>query len=143
MSFIKAQKVVRDADGHIISGFAAIVDAVYINTGTKNHSRHVVREKLGRVLFLSDDKKQGIFLSPTRGMVEYSSVSDTFSKVGRDDRRLTCLDVFPDTEIHTVFGDAYLLLDFLEKSGLVSVLGLFFQKMRHMSGHSAISCTAF
>lgn len=128
MSFIKAQKVVRDADGNIISGSAAIVDAVYVNTGTKNHSRHVVREKLGRILFLSDDKKQGIFLSPTRGLVEYSSVSDAFSEVGREDRRLTGLNVFPDTEIHTVFGDSYLLLDFLEKSGLISVLRTVFPK---------------
>lgn len=128
MSFIKAQKVVRDADGNIISGSAAIVDAVYVNTGTKNHSRHVVREKLGRILFLSDDKKQGIFLSPTRGLVEYSSVSDAFSEVGREGRRLTGLNVFPDTEIHTVFGDSYLLLDFLEKSGLISVLRTVFPK---------------
>ncbi len=69
MSFIKAQKIVRNADGYIISGSAAIVDAVYVNTGQKSHSRHVVREKLGRVLFLSDDKKQGIFLPLTRGLI--------------------------------------------------------------------------
>ncbi len=128
MSFIKAQKVVRNADGHIISGSAAIVDAVYVNTGQKNHSRHVVREKLGRVLFLSDDKKQGIFLSPTRGLVEYSSLSDTFSEVDRGDQRLAGLDVFPGSEIHTVFGDAYLLLEFLEKSGLIRVLRAVFPK---------------
>ncbi len=91
MSFIKAQKIVRNADGHIISGSAAIVDSVYVKTGRKNHSKHVVREKLGRVLFLSDDKKQGIFLSPTRGLVEYSSLSDTFSEVYMGDQRLAGL----------------------------------------------------
>lgn len=128
MSFIKAQKVIRGADGNIISGSAAIVDAVYVNTGPKNHSRHVVREKLGRILFLSEDKKQGIFLSPTRGLVEYNSLIDTFSEVGRDDPRLAGLDLFPATEIHTVFGDAYLLLNFLEKSGLASVLRSVFPK---------------
>ncbi len=128
MSFIKAQKVVRNANGHIISGSAAIVDTVYVSTGQKNHSRHVVREKLGRVLFLSDDKKQGIFLSPTRGLVEYSSLSDTFSEVDRGDQRLSDLDIFPDPEIHTVFGDAYLLLNFLENSGLIRVLRAVFPK---------------
>ncbi len=50
MSFIKAQKVVRNADGRIISGSAAIVDAVYVNTGQKNHSRHVVRESKRQII---------------------------------------------------------------------------------------------
>ena len=47
MAFIKAQKIVRDENGVITSGSAAIVDTVYISTGSKNHSKHIVREKLG------------------------------------------------------------------------------------------------
>ena len=37
MAFIKAQKIVRDENGVITSGSAAIVDTVYISTGSKNH----------------------------------------------------------------------------------------------------------
>ena len=65
MAFIKAQKIVRDENGVITSGSAAIVDTVYISTGSKNHSKHIVREKLGKVLYLSEDRKSGIFMSPT------------------------------------------------------------------------------
>ena len=46
MAFIKAQKIVRDDSGRVISGSAAIVDAVYVSTGAKAHSKQQVREKL-------------------------------------------------------------------------------------------------
>ena len=82
MAFIKAQKLVRDDSGNVISGSAAVVDSVYVKTGTKSHSRQEVREKLGRVLFLSEDKKIGVFQSPTRGLVEYNASTDTFSGAG-------------------------------------------------------------
>ena len=88
MAFIKAQKVVRDENGVITSGSAAIVDTVYVSTGSKNHSKHSVREKLGRVLYLSEDRKSGIFMSPTRGLVEYNALTDTFEGVERDDSRI-------------------------------------------------------
>lgn len=61
MAFIKAQKVRKDESGRIVSGSAAIVDTVYGHFGSY-HSRHVVRERLGKVLFLSDDGKSGVFL---------------------------------------------------------------------------------
>ena len=128
MAFIKAQKIVRDENGTITSGSAAVVDTVYIRTGQRNHSRQVVREKLGRVLYLSDDRKSGIFLSPTRGLVEYDSLSDTFESVGRDDARIRTQEVFPETEIHTVFGDSFLFLHFLKKCGLIPVLRTVFPK---------------
>ena len=50
MGFIKTQKVVRDKNNVIVSGSAAVVDTVYIGTGQANHSKHEVREKLGKVL---------------------------------------------------------------------------------------------
>ena len=128
MAFIKAQKVIRNADGTIRSGSAAIVDTVYVSTGQKNHCQHKVREKLGRILFLSNDKKSGIFMSPTRGLVAYSSLSDTFEEVSRDDPRIQPCNLFPAAEIHTIFGDAYLLLVFLEKCGLIPVLRTVFPK---------------
>ena len=128
MAFIKAQKIVYDDSGRIISGSASVVDAIYVSTGSKSHSRQRVREKLGRVLYLSEDRKKGIFLSPTRGLVEYNAFSDSFSPVEKDDPRIDGQVLFPQTEIHTVFGDAYLLLSFLEKQGLLSVLQTVFPK---------------
>ena len=128
MAFIKAQKIVYDDSGRIISGSASVVDAVYVPTGGSAHSRQQVREKLGRVLYLSADRKTGVFLSPTRGLVEYDSVSDSFSPVEKDDPRINGETLFPQTEIHTVFGDAYLFLNFLEKCGLLSVLRSVFPK---------------
>ena len=80
MAFIKAQKLTYDNDGRITGGSAAIVDTIYGDFGSY-HAKHRVREKLGKVLFLSPDKKTGIFLSPTRGLVEYDATSDTFSDV--------------------------------------------------------------
>ena len=121
MAFIKAQKLTYDNDGRITGGSASIVDTIYGDFGSY-HAKHRVREKLGKVLFLSPDKKTGIFLSPTRGLVEYDATSDTFCDVERDDPRIGTQEVFPETEIHTVFGDTYLLLNFLEKSGMLSVL---------------------
>ena len=72
---------------------------------------------------LSHDGKSGIFLSPQRGLVSYDSVSDSFDEVGRDDKRLSGnVEVFPETEVHTVFGDAYLLMNFLVKTGMADIL---------------------
>ena len=128
MAFIKAQKIVYDESDRIISGSASVVDAVYVRTGGSAHSKQQVREKLGKVLYLSSDRKKGVFLSPTRGLVEYDSVSDSFSSVEKDDPRINGETLFPQTEIHTVFGDAYLFLIFLEKCGLLSVLRSVFPK---------------
>ena len=128
MAFIKAQKVIRDENGKITSGSASIVDTVYVSTRSKNHSSHTVREKLGKILYLSEDKKSGVFLSPTRGLVEYDARTDTFEGVSRDDARICGHELFPESEIHTVFGDAFWLLKFLEKCGLLMVLRTVFPK---------------
>lgn len=127
MAFIKSQKIVRDKNGMIINGSASVIDTVYGNYGTY-HAKHTVREKLGKVIWLSDDKKKGIFLSPTRGLVEYDALSDAFSAIDKDDPRLNETSLFPETQIHTVFGDTFLLLNFLEKAGLISVLQTVFSK---------------
>ena len=127
MAFIKAQKVRRDDSGKIISGSAAIVDTIYGHYGSY-HSKHEVRERLGKVISLSDDGKSGVFLSPTRGLVSYDAITDTFNEVSGDDSRIADTDLFPETEIHTVFGDAYLLLEFLKNSGILGVLRTVFAK---------------
>ena len=132
MSFIKAQKIVRDSNGVIKSGSASLVDAVYDTGRHTGHSRHAVRERLGKVLHLSADGKTGVFLSPTRGLVEYTSTTDTFASVEAGDPRIPAWVLPPATEIHTVFGDTYLLLLFLEKCGLLGVLRGIFQKKEEL-----------
>ena len=127
MAFIKAQKIQKDSNGKIISGSAAIIDTIYGDFGTY-HAKHSVREKLGKVLFLSDDKKSGIFLSPTRGLVSYDAKSDVCGEVSNNDSRIKDAGLFPETEIHTVFGDSYMLLSFLKNSGLMGVLRSVFLK---------------
>ncbi len=123
MAFIRVQKLVRDTNGNITSGSASIKESIYVKDGGRFHSRQIVRERLGRVVWLSADGKSGIFLSPQRGLVSYDSVSDSFDEVGRDDKRLSGdVDVFPETEVHTVFGDAYLLMNFLVKTGMADIL---------------------
>ena len=126
MAFIKAQKVIYDENGKISSGSAAIVDTYYGNFGNY-HAKHTVREKLGKVLWLSQDKKSGVFMSPTRGLVEYNAVTDVFSSVDKSDERLGGTETFPTTQIHTVFGDSYMLLKFMENEGVLKILRDVFQ----------------
>lgn len=137
MASIKAQKIRYDDEGRIISGSAAIIDTIYVSTGQKDHSRKETREKLGKVLYLSDNKRSGIFLSPTRGLVEYDADDDSFTEVDRDDPRIDAERIFPEPEIHTVFGDSYLLLEFLEKSGMLPVLRSVFSKKE---GYERVLC---
>ena len=127
MAFIKVQKLVLSEDGNVVSGSAAVVDTVY-DSSVKGRSRHRVRERLGKVISISDDRKCGIFLSPTRGLVEYDSARDLFAEVGRDDRRIAGLELFPEPETHTVFGDSYLILSFMEKTGITALLRSVFTK---------------
>jgi len=127
MPHIKYQKLVYNADGTIKSGSAAIVDTVY-DSKRKGKCYHPVREKLGRVIWVAEDKRSGIFLSPTRGLLAYNADQDQFSDVDRGDSRISDTDLFPDPVIHTVFGDSYLLLCFLEKCGLMAVLRDAFSK---------------
>ena len=127
MAFIKVQKLVLSEDGNVVSGSAAVVDTVY-DSSVKGRSRHRVRERLGKVISISDDRKCGIFLSPTRGLVEYDSTKDLFAEVGRDDGRIAGLELFPEPETHTVFGDSYLILSFMEKTGITALLRSVFTK---------------
>lgn len=128
MAFIKPQKIVRNADGSIRSGSAAIVETFYEKGDRKYHARHKVRERLGKVLWLAEDKRSGIFASPTRGLVCYSADADAFESVESDDPRIAAGFSPAQPQVHTVFGDGYLLLKFLEKQGLMPVLKAVFHK---------------
>lgn len=123
MSSIKIQKREVDKEsGKIIKeGSASVVDTIY-DPSIVGHARHKVRERLGKVLYLSEDKKSGIFMSPTRGIVEYDSIMDSFTSVDKDDPRLPLDILFPEPEVHTTFGDSYLFLKASEKTGMINVI---------------------
>ena len=128
MPYIKKQNIRYDKNKNIISGTAAIVESVYDPSKVGHNSKRTI-ETLGKVICLDQDCKEGIFLSPTRGLVSYNSVTDSFSSVSRDDPRLYGRnDLFPDPEIHTIIGDSYLLLKFMETTGMLGVLRTVFQK---------------
>ena len=123
MSYIRAQFIERDESGRITKGSAAICEAVYTRKpGKKSHSVQKQVERLGKVIWLSDDGKSGIFLSKTRGLVEYSSVDNQFQEVAANDPRIAGHGLFPAPSIHTVFGDAYLLLHFMQAIGISGIL---------------------
>lgn len=102
----------------------------FMSPEKKNHSTQRVRERLGKVISLSEDKKSGVFLSPTRGLVEFDAVSGTFSPVSDTAKETSYSELFPKPQIHTVFGDVFLLLRFLEKHGLLSVFQSVFPKKK-------------
>lgn len=120
MTYIHLQKLERDAAGNIRSGSAAVMESIYVpnkNGSKKGHSKHVQREKLGKVIWLSDDRRKGVFLSPTRGLVEYCADCDGFEEVEPEDERIQGLGLFPEPERHVCFGDVYLALGTLHKCG--------------------------
>ena len=135
MTFLKIQKLVKH-DDKIVSGSASIADTEYV-PGAKYHARHKVLERLGKVLYLRDDRREGIFQSPTRGLVLYNADTQQFTDIEPDDPRIAHR-IFSRPLAHTVFGDAYLLLRFLKKSGLLTVLKQVFPKKRdyqRLMGH--------
>ena len=128
MAFIRTRKLKYDEENHIVSGTAAIIECHYIPGNVKNHSKQVVREKLGKVIEMYS-KKSGLFLSPTRGLVVYNSETDEFSSpVTKDEvpkiseNTAVSTNLFPDANVHTVFGDSYLLLEILKKTGLLDIM---------------------
>lgn len=131
MAFIKIQKRLVDGNtGKIINnGSAAIIETTY-DKAVAGRSKHAVREKLGTVLYISEDRKEGIFSSPTRGIVGYSSATDSFFDVEKGDPRIDNDTLFPEPEIHTRFGDSYLFIKVCEKTGFLEILRTAFEDDR-------------
>lgn len=126
MAYIRTQKLTYNTDGTIRTGSASIYQNVYIKNKSY-HSRPTVRERLGKVLWLADDKKSGIFQSPSRGLIGYDSGKDSFFSIDRNDPRIKHrTDLFPGAPVHTIFGDAYLLMKFLENTPLYRALCIVF-----------------
>jgi hypothetical protein len=99
MAFIRVQNLKRDGDGRVRSGSASVIDVAYDPDAKSGHSRQKVRESLGRVLWLSEDRRSGVFLSKTRGLVAYDAGADAFSAVAPDDGRIAgCAPAIPTAE---------------------------------------------
>jgi len=127
MTFIRTQNLRRDDNGMVMRGTASVCETRYVKGG-KYHSIQESKESLGRVIWLSEDGKSGIFMSKTRGLVAYDAVADAFGAVDRGDARIKGTGAFPETDVHTVFGDSHLFLRFLEKSSLLGVLRAVFPR---------------
>lgn len=121
MAHIDYQKVKYDENGIITSGSASIRDTVYDNS-VKGRCTHPLIENLGKVIWISEDRKSGIFQSPTRGLVEYDVLKNVFTDVKKDDARIKSSDLFQEPLVHTVIGDSYLILKVCEKKGLIGLL---------------------
>ncbi len=121
MPWIRIQGLKRDAAGRITAGTATVVDTEYVQGG-KHHSKQVTREKLGRPLALADDRRSGIFRSLEGGIVSYDADTDSKEVLEMDDPRLEGLIETISLDVHTVFGDGYLFLNYLKNMGLIPVL---------------------
>lgn len=121
MPWIRVQGLKKDGDGRIIAGTAAIVDTKYVQ-GEKHHSKQETREKLGRPLALYDGNRSGIFRSLEGGIVFYDADSDRKEPLEMDDPRLEGLIEAISLDVHTVFGDGYLFLNYLKNMGLTPIL---------------------
>ncbi len=120
MAFIKVQKLARDKAGSVTQGTASIVDTVYVADG-KYHSKQIVREPLGKILSLSDDRRSGIFLSQRRGLVHYDAGQDTFRMPSSGEKEALGLSGCK-AQASLTFGDAYWYLQYLLHSSLMKVL---------------------
>ncbi len=120
MSFLRTQNVKIDENGRITSGSASIMNTVYDNSRT-HKNKQVVVEKLGKVLWLSENRRSGIFLNPQRGLFSYDSDTGVFDAVSSDDPRLP--QVVEETSTrHVVFGTTHLFLHFLKNFGYADLL---------------------
>lgn len=78
-----------------------------------------------------DDKRQGIFNSPTRGLVFYDLDTDVFKEVSLNDERLAGTSFEPKpVRLHTNFGLPSLFFSEMEKTHLMDVLRCTFQDER-------------
>lgn len=138
MAFIKVQKLKMNDDGVVTGGSAAIVESKYhpqesVKPHGNAHSKHVVREKLGKVVWLANDRKKGIFSSPDRGLVEYSVQDNSFVRVSLDDPRIVNSGRVSKPRTHTVFGDVHWLLCFLKQTHMCEILAKAFPDKSFLS----------
>lgn len=120
MTFIRVQNAKKDELGNIVGGSASIVESVYQKDG-RSACKQVLKESLGRIVFMSD-RRSGIFVSKTRGLVEYDSEKDEFSSVDPDDPRIAGTDAMFTPSASTFFGDVHLVMGLMYRTGILRIL---------------------
>lgn len=133
MASIRTQNLVPSDHGGGLykSGSASIVTNEYAaKRSEKGHTVHKVVESLGKVIWLSEDKHSGIFLSDTRGLVEYNLDTDRFDEVLRDDPRLNGTPYAPMLVTHTDFGDILGAMTLINKTGIPEVMRTVFTEAK-------------
>lgn len=120
MTFIRIQNAKKDDEGNIIGGSASIVDSLY-QKGKASPCKQVMKESLGRIIFM-EDRKSGIFLSKTRGLVFYDVEVDEFQPVDRDDPRLKASGYIHEARIRTLLGDCDLVLNVMYGCGILRIM---------------------
>lgn len=122
MAFIRARNLRRDESGAIVGGSASLVESKYDPTVPSGHSRQVVLENLGRIVTLSEDRKSGVFVSPTRGIIAYDARTGELEALAPDDPRCAGVTDVPEISTYLVFGNGYLFTALLKKRGWLRVL---------------------
>ena len=128
LMYIKYQKIVRDDNGIIRSGSASIQESTYKRNKDgnrkKSHSSQSTIEKLGKVIWYKEDNPgQGIFQSPTRGLVFYDLYLDVFTPVDPMDSRLVGTSFeYEEDRLHTNFGNFYLFFTKLANTPFMNAL---------------------
>ena len=145
---IRFRNIVKDENGVIVSGSATLVQNVYSPNAqgkhTMNHSKRIVIERLGKVVWMSEDRKSGIFNSPERGLIAYDVSTDEFTPVSpQDPRLLATKHEGLSPRIHTNFGNQYLFFSEMGKTPLMNVLRTAFpnqQLFQKLLAHLAHDC---
>ena len=121
MAFFRLQNVKWDDDGIGRGGTASLEKSKYVKE-LKTHSRRVLIEPLGQVVYIKRNDSVGVFLSPTKGLIECNAKKGEFSAVDPDDPRLAGWTGLRRPFVHTVFGDAYLALESMRNNGFLKIL---------------------
>ena len=145
---IRFRNIVKDENGAIVSGSATLVQNVYSpNAQGKhalNHSKRIVIERLGKVVWMSEDRKSGIFNSHERGLVAYDVSTDEFTPVSPQDPRLSgTKHEGLSPRIHTNFGNQYLFFSEMGKTPFMNVIRTAFpnqQLFQKILAHLAHDC---
>ena len=114
--FIRVQNLKRNDDGVVVSGSASVTESIYDAGAKGGHCHQKQLLSLGRVIWISEDRKNGIFDCKDRGIVEYHLSTNSFNEVAPDDERLAGSRRSLQERIHTTFGDAYIFFSLVDRS---------------------------
>lgn len=120
MTFIRIQNAKKDGCGNIIGGSASIVESLYRNDGG-SACKQVMKESLGTIVFM-DNRRSGVFLSKSRGLVHYDVDTGEFTRVDSDDPRIAKSGKEFEARIRTMFGDCDLVSRFMLDTGMMRIM---------------------